>query len=76
MTTKRIVLLTAAVMFTAISGQAFAGETISDTRYWPSNIHASSETTVARPENALASMQQQKPTDQEHRYNGGPKSEY
>jgi hypothetical protein len=35
MITKHFVLATSMVLFVAISGQAYAGTTISDTLYWP-----------------------------------------
>jgi hypothetical protein len=50
MITKRFVL--AASVFIAMSGQAYAGTTISDTRYWPSSAK---QNTVQRAENAFDS---------------------
>jgi len=36
MNTKRFVLATSTMVFVAMSAQAYAGTTISDKRYWPS----------------------------------------
>src|SRR2546427_502233 len=52
MVTKRFVLAASMMVFIAISGQAYAGATISDTRYWPSSAN---QNTVQRAENAFDS---------------------
>ncbi len=81
MMTKRIVLATSMLIFTAISGQAFAGATISDRRYWPDETHASSVNVAPGAENAFDSMtpahaQMQAVTHEGPTYEGGPKSDY
>ena len=78
MITKRFVLATATMLLVAISGQAYAGATISDKRYWPSEVNAAADqTTVQRPENAFdaADMPQGNEATERH-YQGGPKSDY
>jgi hypothetical protein len=52
MITKRFVLAASMTAFIAMSGQAYAGTTISDTRYWPSSANRN---TVQRAENAFDS---------------------
>ena len=52
MITKRFVLATSMTVFIAMSGQAYAGTTISDTRYWP---NSAKQNTVQRAENAFDS---------------------
>ena len=52
MITKRFVLATSMTVFIAMSGQAYSGTTISDTRYWPSSAE---QNTVQRAENAIDS---------------------
>ena len=73
MITRRFVLATSVMMFVAISGQAYAGTTISDKRYWPSEV-GPAKNAVQRPENAVASAETPQgiePADQS--YQGGPK---
>jgi len=41
----------------AMSGRAYAGATISDTRYWPSEASSADQSAVQRPENAFASAE-------------------
>jgi hypothetical protein len=55
MTTKRFVLAASMMAFVAMSGQAYAGTTISDTRYWPSEASPAGQITDQRAENALNS---------------------
>jgi hypothetical protein len=52
MITKRFVLAASMTVFIAMSGQAYAGTTMSDTRYWPSSAK---QNTVQRSENAFDS---------------------
>ncbi len=76
MVTKRFVLATSIMVFVAISGQAYAGTTISDKRYWPSEV-GPAQNAVQRPENAFASAgtpQGIEAVDQS--YQGGPKGNY
>ncbi len=78
MMTKRIVLATSMLIFTAISGQAFAGATISDRRYWPDEVRSSSVNVAPSTENAFDSMmpahtQVQAVTHEGQSYEGGPK---
>jgi hypothetical protein len=70
MVTKRLVLATSMMVFVGMAGQAYAGTTISDTRYWPT----ADQSVVRHPDNAFASME----TSQEIQatgpsYHGGPK---
>jgi hypothetical protein len=77
MTTKRFVLATTMMMLVAMSGQALAGATISDKRYWPGELGATHQNTIQRPENAFGSAeppQETEPADQP--YQGGPKGNY
>jgi hypothetical protein len=53
MTTKRFVQAAAVMVFIAMSGQAYAGTTISDTRYWPSEVSSADQNAVQRAENAF-----------------------
>jgi hypothetical protein len=53
MITKRFVLATSMIVFVAMSGQAYAGTTISDNRYWPSEVSSADQNPVQRPENAF-----------------------
>ncbi len=85
MMTKRLALAASVLIFTAISGQAFAGETMSDQRYWPEETHASTVTTIPSASNAFArmspdeqqAMEPQQATDHpQYTYHGGPKSDY
>jgi hypothetical protein len=55
MTTKRLVLAASMMAFVAMSGQAYAGTTISDTRYWPSEVGPADPNSVQRAENAFDS---------------------
>ena len=77
MITKRFILAAAMMMLVAMSGQAYAGMTISDTRYWPGELSSTHENAVQRPENASASVESPRGIGAtEHRYQGGPKGDY
>ena len=77
MTTKRFVVATSMMMLVAMSGQAFAGATISDKRYWPSEATLTYQNDVQRPENAYGSAETpQKIEATEQSYQGGPKGNY
>jgi hypothetical protein len=74
MITKRFVQAAAVMVFIAVSGQAYAGTTISDTRYWPSEANSASQNTVQRPENAFYSAERpQAFAATAPSYQGGPK---
>jgi hypothetical protein len=74
MITKRLVLATSAMVFLAMAGQAYAGTTISDTRYWPSEVRSTNQSAVQRAENAFASVQTPRGIDIARQpYQGGPK---
>ena len=76
MVTKRFVLATSIMVFVAISGQAYAGTTISDKRYWPSEV-GPAQNAVQRPENAFASAETQQGIEAaDQSYQGGPKGNY
>jgi hypothetical protein len=53
MSTKRFVQAAAVTAFIAMSGQAYAGTTISDTRYWPSEASSAGQNAVQSSENAF-----------------------
>lgn len=77
MITKRFVLATSMMMFVAMSGQAYAGTTISDKRYWPSEVNSAAQNTIQRPENAADSAQTPRGIEPaEQSYQGGPKGNY
>jgi hypothetical protein len=72
MTTKRFVLATSMMIFVAMSGQAYAGATISDTRYWPGEATLAHQIAVDSAHNASAKTPQGiEATEQS--YQGGPK---
>ena len=77
MTTKRFVLATSMMIFVAMSGQAYAGATISDTRYWPSEATSAHENAVQRAENASDSAEMPRGIEAAGQsYHGGPKENY
>jgi hypothetical protein len=77
MITKRFILATSVTVFVAMSGQAYAGTTISDKRYWPSEVSSADQNAVQRPENAFDSAETLRGTEApEPSYHGGPKESY
>jgi len=77
MITKRFILATSMIVFVAISGQAYAGATISDKRYWPSEASSADQNAVQRPENAFDSAETPRGIEASgHSYHGGPKESY
>ena len=76
MITKHFVLATSRVLFVAISGQAYAGTTISDTRYWPSEASSAHQVAVPRAERAF-DLAKTPPAieSSEQSYQGGPKGD-
>jgi hypothetical protein len=77
MTTKRLVLATSMAVFVVMSGQAYAGTTISDERYWPSEVSSADQNAVQRPENTFRSAETPRETDAPGpSYHGGPKESY
>jgi hypothetical protein len=71
MSTKRFVQAAAVMTFIAISGQAYAGTTISDTRYWPSEASSAGQNTV---QHAFYSAERPQATAATApSYQGGPK---
>jgi P pilus assembly chaperone PapD len=82
MTTKRLVLAASMMAFIAMFGQAHAGTTISDTRYWPSEVSSADQITVQRAENAfdsiaLDSARMSRGIEATRQsYQGGPKGNY
>jgi hypothetical protein len=77
MNTKHLVLATSMMVFVAMSGQAYAGTTISDTRYWPSAASSVEQNPVQRAENAFASLEAPRASQAPERsYQGGPKVNY
>jgi hypothetical protein len=74
MITKRFVLATSMMVLLATSGQAYAGVTISDTRYWPREATSADQSAVQRPENAFASAETPRAIETTGPvYQGGPK---
>jgi hypothetical protein len=74
MTTKRFVLATAMVVFVAMLGQAYAGTTISDTRYWPSEASSADQNAVPSAENGFDTAETPRGIQATERsYQGGPK---
>ena len=74
MSTKRFVQAAVVMTFIAISGQAYAGTTISDTRYWPSEASSAGQNAVQRPENAFYFGERpQASVATAPSYQGGPK---
>jgi hypothetical protein len=77
MNTKHFVLATSVMVLVAMSGQAYAGSTISDTRYWPSEASSAAQDTVQRPENAFNTVETPQANQAPERsYQGGPKVDY
>jgi hypothetical protein len=77
MITKRFVLATSVMVLVAMSGQAYAGTTISDTRYWPSEASSAAQNAVQRPESAFDSAKTPRRIEATERsYQGGPKVDF
>jgi hypothetical protein len=75
MITKRFVL--AASMMVLVTGQAYAGTTISDKRYWPSEASSADQNAVKGSENAFDSMEMPRGIEAPGpSYHGGPKESY
>jgi hypothetical protein len=75
MITKRFVL--AASMMVLVTGQAYAGTTISDKRYWPSEASSADQNAVIGPETALDSMEMPRGIEVPGpSYHGGLKENY
>ena len=53
MNVKHLVLATSMMVLVAMAGQAYAGTTISDTRYWPSEASSVEQNPVQRAANAF-----------------------
>ena len=74
MITRRFVLAASMTLFVAMSGHAYAGTTISDMRYWPSEVSAADQNAVPRSENAFDSAQTPRAIEaMGPSYRGGPK---
>jgi hypothetical protein len=77
---KILTLATSMAMLAAVSGNAYAGATISDQRYWPDEIHRTSQPQIEQPKAAIEALASMRPSAQAeeryaHRYEGGPKSD-
>jgi hypothetical protein len=76
---KRLVFATSMMAFLAMAGHAYAGTTISDARYWPSEVRSSEvssidQTAAHRAENAFDSVETLRaPVPARQSYQGGPK---
>ncbi len=72
MITKRFVLV--ASMMVLVMGQAHAGTTISDKRYWPSEASSAEQNAVKGPKKAFDSMEMPQGIEAPGpSYHGGPK---
>ena len=77
MITKRFILATSMIVFVALSGQAYAGTTISDKRYWPSEVSTADQNAAQRPQNVFDSAEMPRGTEAPGpSYHGGPKESY
>jgi hypothetical protein len=77
MITKRFVLAASMMAFISVSGQAYAGTTISDKRYWPSENSAADQNAVRRAANAFDSAETLRGIEATGQsYQGGPKGYY
>jgi hypothetical protein len=77
MITKRFVLATSMMALVAMSGQAYAGTTISDTRYWPSEVSSANQYAAQRTENAFYSAEMPRAIEVARpAYRGGPKESF
>jgi hypothetical protein len=74
--TKPLILATSIMALVALSSHAYAGATVSDKRYWPSEARLSSQTVVRQPESAFDAAGAQFTQTAGRRYGGGPKSSY
>jgi hypothetical protein len=71
---KRVVLAASMVALVAMSGQAYAGTTISDARYWPSEASSAEANPVQRVTNAFDSVTTPRANQAaDWSYRGGPK---
>jgi hypothetical protein len=74
MTKRAFILAASMITIVAISGPADAGLTISDQRYWPSEVGRSSQSGERHHEDAFDSTMTTQTTKQgQSRYHGGPK---
>jgi hypothetical protein len=73
MNKKHLILATSMMVLVAMSGQAYAGTTISDTRYWPSEASSAEQNPVQRA-NLFAVATPQATQDPDWSYQGGPKA--
>jgi len=77
MITKHFAVAASMMAFIALSGEAYAGTTISDTRYWPSEVNSTDQNTVQRAESAFYSAESSRGTEATRQsYQGGPKGNY
>jgi P pilus assembly chaperone PapD len=75
MNKKHLVLATSMMVLVATSGQAYAGTTISDTRYWPSEASSAESIPAQRAENAFALVAAPQANQAgDWSYHGGPKA--
>jgi hypothetical protein len=74
MNKKHLVLAASMMVLVAMSGQAYAGTTISDTRYWPSEASSAEQNPVQGAVNAFASAATPRANQApDWSYQGGPK---
>jgi hypothetical protein len=74
MTTKRFILATSMIMFVTMSGNANAGTTISDLRYWPGEVSSVGQNEVPRTENVVHLAETPRGIEANGpSYQGGPK---
>jgi hypothetical protein len=73
---KHLVLATSMMVLVAMSGQAYAGTTISDTRYWPSEANSAEQNPQQRTANVFASVATPRANQApDWSYQGGPKAD-
>ena len=73
---KRFVLATSMMILLAISGQAYAGTTISDQRYWPGELSWAHQNESQHPVNASVPVESpQGIRASGESYHGGPKGD-
>ena len=74
MNKKHLILATSMMVLVAMSGQAYAGTTISDTRYWPSEASSAEQNPVQRANAFALVATPQADQAPDWSYQGGPKA--
>jgi hypothetical protein len=74
MNKKHLVLATSMMVLVAMSGQAYAGTTISDSRYWPSEASSAEQNPAQRANVFTSAATPQANQASDSSYQGGPKA--